>query len=476
MPQQTFTVSDNVRVEIRNCHNRVTVVGWDDARTVAADYAARQDGDTIVVENANKVTVRVPRAATVMISHCEADVRIDDLSGRVELDNIDGDTTLRNLRGETVVRDLDGSLAAKDVASLKSEGDLDGDVALRDVANVQIESVDGDINLTDVNAAIVNQVAGDFAARAVKQLKGDGTWEGDVVLNSVEACDIAEVEGDMSATDIGAFKSKNVGGDLSAQNIRSAFAIEEVDGDISIRESAGQIMIEHGGGDLIASDLRGGLTAQDIDGDAVVSFAEAAPLDLRADGDVVVNLPPNANAEIELDAPRGDLVVRANMQVQSQDESHLRGTMGSGGVKIKAESTKSDLIMRSGGAESRHEHIGHHARHGDFSADFDFSSFADMGQRIAAEVRKSVNESLADMPMPEVRTGRHHFQIRMHRPGRHHEHRHDREEEYESREEPAEEEATGPVAGSPERKAILDAIARGELSVDDAIKKLTGEA
>lgn len=473
MPQQTFTVSDNARIEIRNCHNRVTVVGWDDAHTVAVDSIARQDGNTIVVENANKVTFRIPRAATVTISHCEADVRVDDLSGRVELDNIEGDTTLRNLRGETVARDLDGSLAAKDVASLKGAGSWDGDVALRDVANVQIESVEGDINLTDVSAAMINQVAGDFAARGVKALKADGVWEGDAVLHSVEACEINEVEGDTSLGDIGAFKSRVVGGDLSAQNIRSALAIEQVEGDVNVRESSGQIMIERTGGDFIASNLRGGLTAMDIDGDAVVSFSEAAPLDLRADGDVVVNLPPDTNAEIELDALRGDLVVRANMQVQSQDESHLHGTMGSGGVKIKAESTKGDLIMRGSSGDMHHkekskDYVG-------YSAQFDFSSFADMGQRIAAEVRKSVNESLADMPIPDVRARRHRVEVRMHRMGRHHEHRRDRADESESRQEPVEEEAQGPVAGSPERKAILDAIARGELSVDDAIKKLTGE-
>ena len=33
----------------------------------------------------------------------------------------------------------------------------------------------------------------------------------------------------------------------------------------------------------------------------------------------------------------------------------------------------------------------------------------------------------------------------------------------------------GPAAGSPERAAILDAIARGELNVEDAIKKLREE-
>jgi len=41
--------------------------------------------------------------------------------------------------------------------------------------------------------------------------------------------------------------------------------------------------------------------------------------------------------------------------------------------------------------------------------------------------------------------------------------------------EPVQAAPRGPAPGSPERQAILDAIARGEMNVDDAIKKLTGE-
>ena len=475
MPQQIFTVSDNARVEIRNCHNRVTVVGWDDAHTIAVDFAARQEGATLIVENANKVTLRVPRAATITVTNCEADVRVDDLTGRVELANIGGDVALRNLRGETVARDLDGDFVAKDVASLKGEGSWDGDVALRDVDSVQIESVEGDINLSEVGSASVNQVTGDLVARGVKSLKGEGTWEGDVVLRGVEVTAINDVEGDMSLGDIGEFKAQTLGGDFSAQNIRAALVIEEIKGDVNVRDSSGSITIERVEGDFIASNLRGGLVARDIDGDAVVSFSQVAPLDLRADGDVVLNLPVDANAEVELDAPHGDLVARANLKVTAQDESHLHGTLGNGGVRVQAESTKGDLILRQNGAETHKERKGDYAEHADYAAYADFSHFADMGQRIAAEVRKSVQESLADMKVPEVRARHHRVEFRMHRPGRHHEHRHERDQQPESRENQVEEKPQGPVAGSPERKAILDAISRGELSVDDAIKKLSAE-
>ena len=44
-------LSSDARVEIRDCENHLTVVGWDDARTVVVEGAARQVGDTIMIEN-----------------------------------------------------------------------------------------------------------------------------------------------------------------------------------------------------------------------------------------------------------------------------------------------------------------------------------------------------------------------------------------------------------------------------------------
>ena len=457
MPQQTFSVSENVKIQIRACQNRVTVVGWDDARTVAADYAARQEGDTIFVENASKVTLRVPRSASVTISDCEADVRVDDLAGHVELVNIGGDVALRNLRGETIARDVDGALIAKGVVSLRGEGKWKGDVALRDVKNVQTAEVEGAASVNDVDTAVIRELEGDLVAKQVKSLKGKGTWEGDAVLRSVESAEIEEIEGDASLGDVGTITIQTLGGDLAAQGVRGALTVDEVKGDVSLRDVGGRVALEHVGGDFIASGVRDAVSATDIEGDAIVSFDTVAGLTLCAEGDVVINLPEKADAEVVLDAPRGDLVARAGIKVIEEDESHLRGTIGNGGVKIQAESTNGDLIVRQSGTITCCEETEPHGR-----------PFARMGQQIAAEVRQSVRESLGDMRFPEGHHRRH-FAFRIHR----HDRRHDYEPE--PREERVEEKPRGPGAGSPERKAILDAIARGELSVDDAIKKLTGE-
>jgi hypothetical protein len=89
--------------------------------------------------------------------------------------------------------------------------------------------------------------------------------------------------------------------------------------------------------------------------------------------------------------------------------------------------------------------------------------FAQMGQAIAEEVRQSVRASLADLPMANQHR-RHRFEIRTHDHGD---------------DASAWKESTAtfkPALSETERKAILDAIGRGELSVDEGIKKLRGEA
>ncbi len=452
MPQQTFNVSENVRIEIRNCHNRVTVIGWEEAQRVSVDYAAKQEGDAIIVEDADKVMLRVPRRAAVSITDCEADVRVENLDGRVELGHIGGDVSLRSLRGEVIAQDVDGDVNARDVVSLQGEGSWDGDVALHNIKSFGAEKIEGALAMNEVEAASIGEVEGNLVAKDVNSLKGTGRWEGDAVLRDVESAEIDEIEGDVNLSELGAVKIRTVHGDLNAFNVRGSIAMDEVKGDVNLSEVSGNVSLDSIEGDFIASGVRNALLVGDIDGDAVVSMAQVAQMDLRAKGDVVINLPAPVNAEIELDAPHGQLVAHADINVTEEDESHVRGTLGSGGPKIRAESAKGDLILRAGGSGRHHVHAS--VRH---------AEFANMGQRIAEEVRESVRDSFKGWrfsahPKIKIKHKKHW--------GGWHKVEEDREEEVKPR---------GPAAGSPERQAILDAIARGELSVDDAIKKLRGE-
>ncbi len=395
MPQQTYAVSERARIEIRHCHNQVIVQSSEDERSVMANGSARQDGETLVFENMNKVLVRVPRTATVFIADCDADVRVDDLDGRVEITRLDGDMALRNLRGETLISEVDGNLTVKNVALLQGQGVWNGDVAIREANSAKLEAVDGDLNV----------------------------W-----------------------------------------NVRELLVVDEIDGDANLREMNGQVSINHVSGDLIASEIAGPLELADVRGDAIVSLAQAADLKLIAKGDVVLRLPENLDAEIELEAPHGNLIAHHDIKIAEEDERHLRGTLGKGGVKIQVESTHGDLILE-GQRPMRHSH------------------FAQMGQEIADQVHASVHASLGEMPRGHAIAKQVRESVRASlgdwkRHGRHriilHKHHHPDEAET-AFEEPTEETPPKPTLTSTERQATLDAIARGALSVDDAIKKLHGE-
>lgn len=408
MPQQTFTVSGNPRVQIHNCHNRVTVFGSNNANTVTVDVPARQDGDTITVENASRVMVRVPRAASVTISDCEGDVRVDDLTGQVQLADIDGDVALRDL-AEVVARNLGGDLIARGVASLKGEGKWEGDVALRSIERLQAETIDGDVSLGDV---------------------------GEVNIERAED-------------------------DLSARGVRGALHINDLQGDASLRD-VNDVHITHVEDDITIAGVQGVVELPDVEGDVVVSLNEVKNVTIRADGDVVLNLPEQVNADIELDAPHGDVVFRGDIKIAEQDDNHMRGTLGSGGAKVRVESTGDDIVVRTFGVSSeRHHHARREREHERDEMHQQWhemgQQWQEMGQRIAEEVHESVQESLRGMGGP------------------HHGPRHRRGNEVDEYETPAEEKSRGPAPGSPERKEILDAIARGELSVDDAIRKLRGD-
>ncbi|MBI3741060.1 MAG: DUF4097 family beta strand repeat protein [Chloroflexi bacterium] len=415
MPKQIFAVNPTARVKIRDCQGRVSVYGADGDQVIveADETVAHQDGETILIERADDVIVTVPRGVTITMENCDADFRLADLTGLVGLENISGDVVARNI-SDLLIRELNGDLAATRIAHLKGEGTWNGDVSLRGVEKIEINEIQDDLNIADAGAVTIQTIRGDFSARA----------------------------------------------------IRGALTVQDVHADISLRDLDGALTIARAHADLIAANVRGAVNITDVEGDAVISFAQVADVNLRADGDVILNFPADVNARVELDAPRGALIVHAEMNVTERAEDRVRGTIGAGGATVRAESTRGDLILRVGEArDARARHSGRQHPAAEFAALG--AEFGAEARKMGMEIRRKVRESLVES-LGESRGRGHRRHLR-------HALKHLHADDDVNTETPHEEKPRGPAAGSPERQAILDAIARGEMNVDDAIKKIRGE-
>lgn len=405
MGQQNFEVTGHARVQIRNASERVVITGWDENRISVPGGSARQDGDTVSIENVERVSIHVPRTAELFLSACEADVRIDDVTGPVTLEHIDGDVILHRVQGEVRIRDLSGDLIARETHILKTEGLVDGNVGLR----------------------------------------------------GVELAELNEIEGDVSAGDIGSLTIQKLEGDASVLGGHGPLTLGDIEGDLSVREQVGDLHAEHVRGDVVAS-VKGALVARDIEGDASITLLADTQVELHADGDIVLNLTDESNLELVLDAPRGNIVTRAPIQSTVQDRDHVVGTTGKGGAKVQVESTRGDVVVRAGSTDRP---FGPGRHWGDEIG----AEFAGMGEQIAAEVHNSILQSLSDFKM-QGRRGQPWF--RCWTPP---------QEEGQTPEPSSAgvQEQPAPSVSPAERKAILDAIERGELTVDEAIRKLNGE-
>lgn len=175
-------------------------------------------------------------------------------------------------------------------------------VNLPSQATLNIESVSGDANL--------------------RGLSGD--------------CRIVQVSGDLSGRNLGSLQAENVGGDLSLRGALGNVSAAGVGGDVSLRAIQADISLQAIGGDLYLRGASGNLLAS-VGGDAVL-YIEPRPgteVDLHAGGDILLRLPTDADACLELQGGSSDSV-HINLPNVAFDKEAESGkiTLGDGRARI----------------------------------------------------------------------------------------------------------------------------------------------
>jgi hypothetical protein len=195
---------------------------------------------------------------------------------------------------------------------------------------------------------IVENVAGEVSLQA---LKGQVKFEkinSDLSLNDVEMVDLETISGDVSLRNVGNITMENVHGDLNLQKGRGDCSVETIHGDVSIRDVEGNIHLEQVNGDLYVRNVRGSVNA-DVNGDAALNLSPVADETYRvnAEGDLLLHLPEDANAELHLAAMDGESLHVDFPGVTLEEESPTQKIkLGDGSAKIYL-TASGDLIVTS---------------------------------------------------------------------------------------------------------------------------------
>jgi DUF4097 and DUF4098 domain-containing protein YvlB len=146
---------------------------------------------------------------------------------------------------------------------------------------------------------------------------------------------ISGVGGDVEAdTSGGGIEIEQVQGDVSADTSGGAIRIRDVTGDVSADTSGGSIRIIDAGGRVEADTSGGGIEVRFMPGNAEGGSLSASG------GGIRITLDSSVGLEIDAEASGGS--VRSDIPVTVSGEvskSRLKGTLGSGGQRLKLRSS-----------------------------------------------------------------------------------------------------------------------------------------
>lgn len=293
-----------------------------------------------------------------------------------------------------------------------------GDVTItgRDTSVIRVQTDDDDEGVNASQQGDVVRVGGDWPGH------GPGA---DYHIEVPRGCDVTV---------------NAVQGDIEIEGTRGPVTVETANGDVSIAEAGGECRVHTASGEVTAQRVTGNLTIESASGDVEVSESGLSSFNistasgdaevetgLRQDGsyrfktmsgDLTLKLPRDTRATVRLHSRSGEVDCNLPAQVTEKSRRHWEGKLNGGGVVVEMSSMSGDLEIE----ESR------------------------CALTAPAPPEQAAGTGSFD-PMPEF--------------------------EPFSGDEPQSAAASDvPAASSPESSAVLEALARGEIGVDEAMAEL----
>lgn len=146
-----ISLGQSPKIIVDSVGGDISVVGWDGNEIlIKADddeLQFEQNGDTLRFSCDDDMSLRVPKASTLLFTSISGDAAVRGVSGDIEIKSIDGDLSMRDV-GSVSITSIESDFSLRGASGNLYLKSANGDVSIRDVeGNVNIESISDDLAL-----------------------------------------------------------------------------------------------------------------------------------------------------------------------------------------------------------------------------------------------------------------------------------------------------------------------------------------
>ena len=280
--------------------------------------------------------------------HYDLEYRWDDDDWDVQ--DMDTDTTfdvsanavlgVRNHAGEVVIRTWDRNQVR--VEASHSSRDRVKILQSKSAVKIQSETRHGHPDVVDLEITIPSGMAVDLWGFET-DVSVDGVRNGVRIETMSGDIDIRDVEGEIAL--------RSVEGDITLMRAAGSLEVNCVEGEVSVVDFDGDIYTESIDGDITLTGIESDkVEAKTVDGDVLYDGAIRDDGRYRLtthDGDVVVSLPANVNATLEVATFDGEFEADFPVQLEgAQANRKFSFTLGNGSARIELHSFDGDIQLK----------------------------------------------------------------------------------------------------------------------------------
>lgn len=264
---------------------------------------------------------------------------------KIVIENIGGDLSLTGWEGDTILLKCDDEhcTQAGDMLTISCEDDVS--LRVPKSASVFIQNIEGDASIRGVMGGI----------------------------------ELKEIQGDLSIRDVDSVSIESIQSDFSLRGAKGHLFVKSAESDVSIRDVDGNVSLESVANDLALRDVRGSVVANVAD-DVVLYLNPQAgkTYSVTAGNDILLVMPPKANATLNLDADEIDIEWKG---VRNDEDATTRVvTIGNGSAVVTLKADSNIRVTNKADAGDTAEDFGNFAGIG-----MDWSGF---GERISRQVEQ----------------------------------------------------------------------------------------